>query len=175
MSSALKKIAWAHIFIIFDFNLGTIDLLPNWGGYIMIMQALSVLGEEEPSALLIRPLGILLAMWEGLCWIATAIGLTINIPVVTILVAVVSIYFHFQLLTNIAQISANHNCTQTNKILTLRTVRTILITIFALPIPWQSFEVFSYVFTICVVIIHVVVTIWICSVLFSLKNSLEVL
>lgn len=34
LSQALRKVFWAYIFLYFDINLGSIDILPAWIGYI---------------------------------------------------------------------------------------------------------------------------------------------
>ncbi len=173
MSTALKQIAWAHVFIVFNINLGPIDILPNWVGYILILMALPALAEEEPSAMLIRPLGIILAIWEGIVWFYMFFNIQLDVPLVTVLSTVIGVYFHFQLLTNIASISENHDCPQTDRILTLRTIRTILITFFSLPIPWEANDGAGWFLGTIILIVHLVVTIWIVFVLFSLKKSLE--
>ena len=73
--SSLGKIAWGYALIYLHFNINTIDLLPDWAGWLLIYSALPGLaGAGEPSAMLLRPLCGLLAAWEGLCWVLTALG-----------------------------------------------------------------------------------------------------
>ena len=166
---AVKKIAWGYLLLHLNFTLGTLNVLPDWLGYIFMIQALSSLSQEEPSATLLQPLGVLLAVWSGLLWLAALFGQTLHLYILEVLAAVLSLYFHFQLLTNLAHLAARYGCPEGQRLLTLRTVRTLLITLLALPLPWQQYEWLS----LLIIAAHLVVAIWLCSVLFSLRRSLE--
>ena len=168
LAGAVKSIAWGYVLLHVNLNLGTLNILPNWLGYVLMLGALPILGAAEPSALLLRPLGILLALWEGLLWGLTLFGISFDSTVLSVVAAALSLYFHFQLLTNLAELAAQNACPEERKILHLRTARTLLITVLALPIPWAEYtEV-----TTGMVIVNLIVALWICSVLFSLRRSL---
>ena len=169
LASAVKQIAWGYVLLHVNVNLGTLNILPNWLGYVLMLSALPILGESEPSAMLLHPLGILLALWEGLLWGLTIFGVRFDSTVLSIIAAAVSLYFHFQLLTNLADLAQQKNCPEHRRILNLRTVRTLLITVLSLPIPWVQYQGL----TTGVVIVNLIVALWICSVLFSLRRSLE--
>lgn len=169
LAGAVKSIAWGYVLLHVNINLGTLNILPNWLGYVLMLGALPILGEWEPSALLLRPLGILLAVWEGLLWGFAIFSIPFDSTIVSILGSVASLYFHFQLLTNLASLAQRYDCPEEGKILTLRTVRTLLITLLALPFDWRQYSVVS----VCVVLAHIIVAIWICSVLFSFSRSLS--
>ncbi|MBE6036423.1 MAG: hypothetical protein E7223_02225 [Clostridiales bacterium] len=175
LSAAVKKIAWGYIFLHLNINLGTLNILPNWICYLNINQSLDSIGEEVPSIKLLRPLGIVLGIWEGIQWVRTALGMgeatgsaVYFYTALGLLATVVSLYFHFQLLTDLSVLAEQQGCPQKGRLLTLRTVRTVLMTLFALPLPWLEYEVFVFL----VLAVQLIITIWICSVLFSLKNSL---
>ena len=36
----LSKVAWAYVLLFFDLNLGTLNLLPEWAGYLLLGQVL---------------------------------------------------------------------------------------------------------------------------------------
>ena len=74
LAGAVKFIAWGYILLHLNFNLGTLNILPNWLGYVLMLQALPILGNDEPSAPLLRPLGIILALWEGALWALAIFG-----------------------------------------------------------------------------------------------------
>lgn len=169
LADAVKQIAWGYLLIHVNINLGTLNVLPNWLGYVLMLRALPSLGESEPSALLLRPLGILLALWEGVLWVLTIFGASFDSTLLSIVAAAVSLYYHFQLLTNLADLARRQNCPEQSRILRLRTVQTLLATVFSLPVPWQRYEGL----TIGVVVVNLIVALWICSVLFSLCHSLE--
>lgn len=178
LCNAVKWIAWGYLFLHLDIHLGVLNILPDWGGYLLILFALTVLGEEEKSALLLRPLGILLAVWEGIWWLAGLIGCSVENEMLIVIATVLSLYFHFQLLTNLAEIAERYDCPERERLLVLRTVRTICITVFgllALPTPWHKsslWETLSSGITVGIVVIHLLVAIWLCIVLFSLRRSL---
>ena len=172
LCQAVRLIAWGHILLYLHFNLETIDILPDWLGYVLMLRALPALSEEESSANLLKPLGIALAVWEGFMWIAALLGIDTSVGVVTVIsyvITVVSMYFHFQLLTNLASAAEKYNCEHSGKILLLRTVNTILILVLALPFPWDKAEAA----TIILLVAMAIVTIWKCFVLFSVKKELE--
>lgn len=164
---AIGQVAWGYLLLHLNFNLGTFNLLPNWLGYLLMLGALPGIAKYEPSAALLRPLGILLALWEGYIWVMTLFGLSFNIYIVETLVAVAGLYFHFQLLTNLAVIAERHHCNERRQILVLRTVRTVLMTLLVLSLPWND----NILLTWPVAIVHVIVALWIASTLFSFKQS----
>ena len=79
------------------------------------------------------------------------------------------LYFHFQLLTNLAEIAGWYGCPEQRKILCLRTVRTLLVTGLSLPVPWARYAGL----TLGVAVVNLAAALWICSLLFSLRSSLE--
>lgn len=169
LCQAIKKAAWGYVLLHLNFNLGTINILPNWLGYIFILQALPAIGKEEPSVLLLTPLGKILTLWEGLLWFAAIFGVQGNGYPLEVIAAALSLYFHFQLLTNLAGVAEKYACPEQKRLLALRTVRTILITFLALPIPWQNYRIVS----VMIALVGVIITVWICSILFSMKHYLE--
>ncbi len=168
LEKAIKSIAWGYVLLHVNINLGSLNLLPDWLGYVLILGALPILSEAEPSALLLRPLGILLALWEGLVWGLTSLGAPPNFMALGLVAAALSLYFHFQLLTNLSALARQHNSPQEKKLLHLRTVRTLLITVLALPIPWEQ----HIALTTGMAVVNLIVGFWICSLLFSLRRSL---
>ena len=166
---AVKQIAWGYVLLHFNINLGTFNILPNWLGYLLMVEALSALSQEEPSAALLRPLGQLLAGWEGLCWVMAVFKQEFSFPLLNAAAAAATLYFHFQLLTDLAIAARNHQCPQEKRILRLRTARTLLVTLLALPFPWERYQVLTMV----VALVYMAAAVWICSVLFSLNGSLR--
>lgn len=169
LADAVKQIAWGYVLFHVNINLGSFNLLPNWLGYILILGVLSILGESEPSALLLRPLGMLLAVWEGLLWGLTVFGVSFDSTILRLITAAVSLYFHFQLLTDLADLAGRFCCPERRKILHLRTAKTLFITVFSLPVPWARYMSLS----MGVIVVNLIVALWICSVLFSLRHALE--
>lgn len=169
LADAVKRIAWSYLLLHLHINIGTLDILPDWAGHWMILSSLPVLAQQEPSADLLRPFGIILMANSTVRWVVTLFGSSLDIPLLSTLITVVNLYFHFQLLTNLASISEKYGCPETKRILTLRTVHTAATTLMALPLGWEDHEWAAYI----LIIAALVVVIWICPVLLSLRRSLE--
>lgn len=167
LSQAVKRIAWGYILIHVHFNIGTLDLLPDWLAYVLFLGALPEVAKTSPSAGLLRPLAILLACWEGTVWL---LGNSWVPGVVSVIVNIISLYFHFQLLTELALLARVYSCPQEGSILKLRTVRTVLLTLMALPF-WQSIPD-SELIIILFVAASLLVALCLCVSLFSLRRSL---
>lgn len=168
LAGALSRLAWGNVLLLLDFKLGNLDILPNWLGILLITGALPVLEREQPSVGLLRPLGTLLALWEGLTWIIHLFGGAVNLPLLTILAGVISLYFHFQLLTDLAAIAGEVQCPQAGSLLRLRTVRTVLLAVLTLPLNWERVPAL----TVILLVVLLIVAIWIARTLFGMKRSL---
>lgn len=108
--TALSRAAWAYLFIYFDFNLGTMSILPAWVGGLMLLKAIDLLKEERRDLALLKPLGWLLAIWSFLSWLFTIGGAHIDghILFLDLIITAASLYFHFQLFTDLAAIAARY-------------------------------------------------------------------
>lgn len=168
LAEAVRRIALGYVLLHLNINLGTLDILPDWVGHCLILSSLPVLAGEEKSAALLKPFGMILTVWSGLQWIFSLFGDSWDGGILGTVIAIVGLYYHFQLLTNLAAISEKYGCPETGRILTLRTVLTVIDTVFSLPLPWEDWEV--AVFLLCLIML--VAMIWICRVLFSLRRSL---
>lgn len=168
---AIRHIAWAYVLLYLDINLATFNILPDWLGFLLILYALPALADEVPSAALLRSFAILLAAWEGFEWLAKLFGASIDtdLSIPSLIISVIVLYFHFQLLTDLATLSEKHGCPQTQKLLHLRTVNTLIATALSLPLPWQKAEWAA----IAALLIYGAIVIWICVVLFGLNRSLS--
>ena len=108
---ALSKIAWAYLLILLNFRINDLDLLPNWAGYLLIFLAIGQLSGELRNLPLLKPFCILLGIAAGVDWLALPLSgaeLTGRFFLLSALVACVSLYFHFQLLTDLARLAEEH-------------------------------------------------------------------
>lgn len=168
----INLVAWGYLFLYLNLNLLSIDVLPNWLAYIFMVKAIGGLSGERPSLKLLRPLGILLGLWSAVVWGLSALGMSMEhylLHVLQLIAAVLEIYFHFQLLTDLAELAGRAELPHRGKILRLRTVRTVLATVTALPILWTG----NLYLVMALAIVGVVVGIWICAVLFGLEKALK--
>ena len=169
LASALGSIAWGYLFFYISINLGALDILPDWVCFVLVVKALPLLAEAVPSAKLLQPLGTLLGVYYVFSWILTAMGHPIQWYLLTVFIAVLALYFNFQLLTNLAEVARLGGYPQEKKILRLRTVLAVLTTVVALPIPWEEYLVLGT----GLAVVYLVVAAWICAVLFGLRKKVE--
>lgn len=169
VADAVSSLAYGYVLLHLDLYLWRINVLGDWMGLIIIAGAIKVLAEERPEIELLHPLAVGLAVWDGVCEGAyLLLGTKPDIYAVNVVVSVLSLYFHFQLLTNLADIAEAHGCPQRKKLMTLRTVRTLLLTAMALPLDWYSPGWLNYT----AIGANLVTAVWILLLLFSLRKSL---
>ncbi len=172
LSSAIKKIAISYIFIYLHINISVIDILPDWLGYFLIVSALPMLSEKEQSAQLLRPFGIALGIWDIADWVLKISGAEWNYTLISLMFSIISIYFHFQLITNIANLDIEQS--KRKRLLVLRTTTVILHTLLAcsihMPITHNE-EVYTYILMF-MGIPQIIICFWIAGELFSLSKVL---
>lgn len=172
LAAAIGAVGRAYIFIYLNINLGTLDILPDWAGYLFIIGALSTLSLWEESTMLLRNLGFLLAIYESAEWILKLMGGQADIPVMGLLAGIVGLYFHFQLLTNMASIASQYGLTaRKENILKLRTANTVLQTVAMLTLQLSSRFNDAWLALVMAVII-VILTIMITVSIYGLKKEL---
>ena len=168
LRAAVRRIAWGFLVILLDINLGTIDVLPNWLGYVWMVRALPVLDRETPTAHLLDPLGVLLAAWAFIVWLFKIFGHTADWPLPGLLATVIALYFDFQLLTNLSDIAAKYGWPRQKALLTLRSVQVLLLTGTYLLVAFFP----NTTALTALVVVNLAVAIWICKTLFSFQRFL---
>ena len=128
--------AWAYFFLYFNINLGSINILPDFVCYLLLWSAIGCLEGEERDLGLLRPMCILLGVWEGADWLFTIFEGTLDgqFPPVDLFLAVAGIYFHFQLFTDFARLARRYQpegARLDRRMLRLRTAQTLFLTAFA--------------------------------------------
>lgn len=138
----LGKVAWGYVFLIFDFNLGSLNVLPNWAAYLFFFSAIGLLEKELPDLSLLRPFCGLLGAAAGVDWLAmlfTGQELTGQIFLLKVLLLCLEIYFTFQLLTDLAQLAEAHGI-WAGSLRICRNLNAVLGVVYLLPLPWESVE-----------------------------------
>ena len=110
MYDGLTKLAWSYFLIYFDFNINTVSILPSFVGYLLIFLAIRDLACEEKELLLLRPFAIILICWHGAKWLLSwgSVDLDGLLEIGGLLIGLINLYFHFQLLTNLAAIASKY-------------------------------------------------------------------
>lgn len=106
----LSHAAWGYFFLNFDFNLGTVSVIPRFVGYLLLLSAIGKLSGERRELELLRPLCILMALWSGADWLASWIGGNVggHILFLDLLMEAAGLYFHFQFLTDMAALAETY-------------------------------------------------------------------
>lgn len=175
----ITKAIWGYFFLYFDINIGTISIFPSFVGYILFTKAIELLKDEERELSLLKTFGIILVVWNIIEWLAKCVGYSFNNQwqFITLIAALVNMYFHFQFLTNIASIAIIHQkegCEYHKKLMTCRTIQTLMLTVF-LVVSYLYFipeEVLIYV-TLALSIIYIIVSIYIMITLNGLRKNLK--
>ena len=137
MYDGLTAAAWGYFFLYFDINLGNVSILPQFVGYLMLMQAARDLSAERRDLALLRPLLILLVAWSAGDWLLSWTGRDIDGHVLfaDLIAAAVQLYFHFQFLTDMSALAEKFQAEGGDlyrRLLRKRTLYTLLITFIAL-------------------------------------------
>lgn len=137
MYAGLSQAAWGYFFLTFDFNLNNVSILPRFVGFWLLFSAIGKLSGERRDLNLLRPLCILLTGWSGLDWLLSWVGGDVegHILFLDLLVTAVTLYFHFQFLTDMAALSQRYQPEDDNLASRIRSHRTafiLLLTVFGL-------------------------------------------
>lgn len=168
LGSAVFRIAWAYVFIYLDIWAGSWNLLPDFVGFLLMLKALDKLGKETPSLLLLKRLAYFLAGWEFLVWVLALFGGNPEGLAWMLFAEVLGLYFHFQLWTDLAEIADRNQCSQGDRLRSLRTVITVMMTVFAMPLDWEKMEIWA----VLGAFVMAAAAVWIVVVLFGMKREL---
>lgn len=172
LCSAIKKIGWGYIFLYFDINLGTMSILPSWVAYVLFQSGIANgVSAEEESVKLLQPIGIILGIYQGIMWLCKMFMIPTDVLIINETASILSLYFHFQLLTNLANIARKYECPQEKPLLNLRTIQTILLTVLAFTTQFEKL----YEISMILVIVQIIIMICLCVELRRFKHELETL
>lgn len=176
LREGISKAAWGYLFIYCNVNLGNLNILPTFAGYLLFHSAIKELCEEERELELLNTLVGILTLWHIASWIGDLISFDIEslIPIAYIIISVVNIYFHFQLLTNLATIAAKYQpegAELDRSILNCRTFQTIMLTAVIILLRLTSPDNFVGAYTsIGIVILYLIAGIIMMKALFDLRR-----
>ena len=180
-------VAWGYVFLYLDFTLSinafTLSLLPDWACYALMLAAIPGLADYERSTLLLRPLAWLLLAWEGVLWLLKLFGISEPsgswwyLPV--LLAAVLNLYFHFQLLTNLADIASAFGCARARSIRQLRNFIALVSIVSELLEPLMgrvspgTLEDMAAPLALAALAVALVIVVWVFSAMFGLRRELR--
>ncbi len=141
---AIRRIGWAYVLFHLDLNVptnvgsGQLDLLPSFFGFLLILHELGHIQEAVPSAGLLRPLAWGLLVFELDGFFAGAFGASLLLALeplgglkqlVELLFSMLRLYFHFQMLTDLADAAHAASYPGEKSLLNTRTWYTVLLTV----------------------------------------------
>ena len=174
--TGLSKAAWGYFLLLFDINLGNVSILPSFAGCFLLYSALKYLAEEQRDLLLLRPLGLLLAVWNLANWLLSWLGVNLDgrFLFLDLLISAAGLYFHFQFLTDMAALAEklqkpdSELDRQIRKRRTLYMVLTTLIAVISyLPLPTEESR--SWII-LCLGIVGCIVAFLVMFALFRLRR-----
>ena len=176
--SGISKAAWGYFFLYFNINFNNVSILPSFVGYLLFLSAIKLLKEEERELSLLHTLGVIMALWTGVEWLASFVGLNLEgmWQFIDIIISLVNLYFHFQFLTNLASIAAKYQPEGYEldaKLLRYRTLQTVMLSAIEVIIcfqPWLS-EAWT-VISICMLLVYLIAGICLMKALFDLRKCL---
>ena len=174
----ISKAAWGYFFIYFNININTVSILPSFVGYLLFLSAINYLKDEERELGLLHTLGVILALWHGAQWAMSWFGVNLDgaWQFIDIIISLVNLYFHFQLLNNLASIATKYQpegYEQDAKLLRYRTLQTVMLTAITIVTelhPWLS-DVWTYIFVV-MLIVYLIAGICLMKALFDLRKCL---
>ena len=176
--SGISKAAWGYFFLYFNINFNNVSILPSFVGYILFLSAINLLKEEERELSLLHTLGVIMALWTGVEWLASFVGLNLEgmWQFIDIIISLVNLYFHFQFLTNLASIASKYQPEGFEldaKLLRYRTLQTVMLTAIEAIIRFQSWLSEAWtVISICMLIVYLIAGICLMKALFDLRKCL---
>ena len=175
LSSAIKKIVIRYILLYLHINISVIDILPDWLGYFLIVSVFPIISEKEKSAQLLKPFGIAIGIWNIFEDVLKIAGDELNLTVISLVFSIITIYFHFQLITNVANLDIEEPTKK--RLLNLRTATVILHTVltFSLFIPTVidvDNEIYTYIL-MSMLIPQLIICFWISGELFKISKVMK--
>ena len=128
-SKAIKNIAWYILLVHYHFNIGSIDVFPDWLGYILLYKAIETIGRIQPSAKLLEKFSIVMIANSVLQIVYKMFDFTPQSYVYGLIMAIIHIYLEFQILTDIWHIAQKYQADSGNKIPMLRNITTFTYTV----------------------------------------------
>ena len=107
--SAITKIAWGYICILVNINIGSVNILPAFVGYILILDSLRLLKEKCKNIMLLRPLAIILIIWNIFTWLQTSFAIQSSTAIyIGFIIEIIQLYFNFQLITELSRLATEY-------------------------------------------------------------------
>lgn len=175
----LGNAAWGYFFLLFDFRINGVNLLPAFIGYLLFFSAIHCFAEDTKERSVLGVFGAVLTFWYFFSWLRDLLPL--GIPEVlwqglVLTAGIANIYFQYRMLTNIASVAEGHQAegaTFDRRVLTYRTLITVLLSILlAVGQVLAWFNRTGLIMTLGVAVVQIVVGILLMKTLFDLRKQI---
>ena len=176
----VSKAAWGYFFLYFNINFNTVSLLPSFIGYILFLSAINDLKEEERELSLLRSFAVILTSWHCVQWIMSWAGIDLDgaWQYMDVVISLVNLYFHFQLLTNLASIAAKYQpegYRQDARLLKYRTIQTVMLTAMVIVSElWHESSAIWMFVPVTMMLVCLIAGLCLMKVLFDLRKCFQV-
>ena len=174
LQNGLSKVAWAYILILLDINLNigrnTLDLLPDWVGYLLLLSAIPLLAPALRDLPLLRPFCVVLAAAEAVEWTAallTGQSLLYRFLPVKALLTCLAMYVTFQLLTDLARLAEQEGL-PAGRLRLCRDPNVVIRAVLFLPLPWEKWIALAVALAVAGMIVCIMIAVQ----LFALRRRL---
>ncbi len=174
---SLTRIAWAYLFLFLNLSANSrtvsVNLFPDWIGWLLIFQALPAIEKEERTAALLRPVVVLLGIFDAVNWIASLFtGKPLSLPLLQLIASVLTLYFHFQFLTDLASVASAHGLPRFSaRLLHMRTAATLCSAVLSVLYYIGSLDALSGILLFFLIGVSLILAVWFPVSLFSFRNE----
>lgn len=108
-------IGFLLIFLNFDLNIGSskIGLIPNFIGYMVMINGLLEMAEESPLFIKVKPLATFMAVYTGILYAADLVGISVSLGPLSILFGIVStvisLYLSYNIVMGVKEVEEKYN------------------------------------------------------------------
>ena len=179
LQRSLSKVILGYVFLYININIGQVNLLPVFVGYLLFLSAIEGLKEEERELSLLKTLGVILALWHAFVWAMSWVSVEIEGKwlLADILISVMNIYFQFQFVTNLAAIAEKYQTEEDDlhgKMLKYRTWQTVILTVITIVTELLPREptLVGYLFT-TLAVVYLILAFCLIKALFDLRRCVQ--
>lgn len=126
---SLRNVALGYIFIMFHINLETLDLIPDFVGYVLIYRGIKILLNIVISLRLLQNFAIFLCVISFVKWFFSIFNFNLNIYIINMIITIITLYFDFQLISDIIEIGYKCDYTNLSFFKLLRNLKVVIYTI----------------------------------------------
>ena len=131
LCKSIGYILWGYVFILFHINIGSVDILPDFVGYILLVMGIIKAADELEHASVLKGLSVALAAWSAFIWVCGIFSFSSTVfTYISSSSGIVDIILNFMLLSELAGMCTKYqaeNQKLDKKLITARNMYTFCI------------------------------------------------